>query len=83
MADRRRWQDLDPRKRKLLVIAGAAEAALKIIAVVDIARRPADQIRGRKGAWVLAVTTINSFGAVPAAYFLLGRRTSNGSKITK
>jgi len=83
MADRRRWQDLDPRKRKVLIVAGAAETALKIAAVVDIARRPAEQIKGRKATWVVAVTAINSFGVVPLAYFLFGRRRGDDSKITK
>ena len=80
MTDRRRWQDLDPRTRKLLAVVGAAEAALKFAAVVDIVRRPAEQIKGRKGSWILAVTAINSFGAVPLAYFLFGRRRGDSAE---
>ena len=45
--------------------------SLQIAALVDIRRRPAEQIKGRKAAWV-AVSFINTFG--PLAYFKFGRR---------
>jgi len=40
-------------------------------ALVDIYRRPAEEIRGRKPLWV-AVAFVNYIG--PISYFLFGRR---------
>ena len=70
-----RWGDLSERTRTLLLTAAAADGMLKIAALIDIKRRPADQIRGRKWMWATAVTLINSAGVVPVSYFILGRRS--------
>jgi hypothetical protein len=56
------------------MLAGAVEAALKIAALIDLARRPARHVRGSKAAWAAAITVVNAAGAVPVAYFLRGRR---------
>ncbi len=74
MADRTKWSDRSPRTRRLIVAGGAAEAALKAAALIDMKRRPASQIRGPKWAWAVVVVVANSFGAVPLAYFAFGRR---------
>jgi hypothetical protein len=74
MAAGRRWNSLSPRTRKLIIVAGSMEAALKTAALVDIKRRPSEQIRGPKLAWVAFVAVINSFGIAPLSYFALGRR---------
>lgn len=71
---RRRWRDLSPRTRRFIVIAGSVEAALKVIALNDLRRRPAAEIRGPKWAWATALVLANSAGGVPVAYFLVGRR---------
>jgi hypothetical protein len=71
---RRRWSELSERKRKLIMFGVAFEGALKVAALVDIARRPASEIRGSKIAWGTAVLVVNAFGAVPVAYFALGRQ---------
>jgi hypothetical protein len=71
---RRRWEDLDPRTRRLIVVAGAIDGVLRLAALIDLARRPATEVRGSKSKWAAAVTLINSLGAVPIAYFALGRR---------
>lgn len=70
----RRWSDLSERNRRLLIVAAAVEGALKAAALVDIKRRPADQVRGPKQVWAMVVTLVNSFGAAPLAYFAFGRR---------
>ena len=72
--DRRRWQDLDPRARRAITVLGAVEGTLKVAALVDLARRPAAQVRGSKTRWAVAITLVNSAGAVPILYFLRGRR---------
>jgi hypothetical protein len=70
----RKWSDLSKRNRRLIIAAAVAEASLKTAALIDIKRRPADQIRGSKWLWVPAVVVINSFGGAPLAYFAFGRR---------
>jgi hypothetical protein len=49
------------------------EGILKVAALIDMKRRPADQIRGSKWVWGPAMV-INSAGVIPIAYFALGRR---------
>jgi hypothetical protein len=74
MTARRRWSDLSERNRRLILVGAAVEGCLKIAALVDLRRRPAAEIHGRKWAWATAVALANSAGTVPLAYFLFGRR---------
>ncbi len=67
----KRWADLSVAQRRLLVTAAAAEASLKIAALIDIQRRPASQIRGPKGLWRAAMV-VNLLG--PVSYFAVGRK---------
>jgi len=67
----KRWADLSDGQRRLLVAAAAAEAALKIAALIDIQRRPATQIRGPKALWRAAMA-VNLLG--PVSYFAVGRK---------
>ena len=69
-----RWSDLSERTRKMIIVAGVFEGSLKIAALVDMKRRPADQIRGKKWIWAPVVLLVNSFGLAPIAYFVFGRR---------
>ena len=71
---KKRWRELDPRTRRVIVVVGAVEGALKVAALIDLKRRPAEQVRGSKKAWATAIVLVNSAGAVPVAYFLKGRR---------
>jgi hypothetical protein len=68
---KRKWSDLSPRARRFTVVAGILEACLKAAMLIDLRRRPADQIRGPKWLWTL-LTFVNFFG--PVAYFSYGRR---------
>ena len=74
MADRRRWSDLSPGTRRLIIVAAVAESIIKGAALIDIKRRPANQIRGPKWLWVPVVAVVNSLGIVPISYFVFGRR---------
>lgn len=74
---KKKWTDLSPRTRRLFVITAAFEGVLKIAALVDLARRPADEVRGSKPRWAVAIALINSFGVVPIAYFVFGRQRSS------
>lgn len=64
------WNSFSPGFRTALVALAAVEAALLLAAQVDITRRPAKAVAGRKGAWRL-ITLIELFG--PIAYFVFGR----------
>ncbi|HEY1916894.1 MAG TPA: hypothetical protein VGH27_15095 [Streptosporangiaceae bacterium] len=70
----KRWSDLSSRTRKLIVGAGAIEAILKTVVLIDIRRRPASQIRGSKRLWVVAALLVNSAGLGSLSYLLFGRR---------
>jgi hypothetical protein len=72
---RKRWDELSPRSQRTIMIGAGFEAVLKVAALIDLARRPADQVRGSKARWATAVVLINSVGLVPLAYFALGRVT--------
>jgi uncharacterized membrane protein YhaH (DUF805 family) len=69
----RRWQDLSPGQQRWIVIQGAVQSVLLLVAAADLVRRPAGQIRGRKGWWALALL-VQPVG--PLAYLLRGRRTA-------
>ncbi|MGA8208772.1 MAG: hypothetical protein WB441_04390 [Nocardioidaceae bacterium] len=69
-----RWNDLDPRVRRLVVVAGVIEGVLKIAALIDLGRRRPADVRGSKARWAAAISLANSAGAVPIAYFRYGRR---------
>ena len=60
---------------------GSVEGALKVAALVDLVRRPAEQVRGSKRAWAAAIVVVNSGGVVPLAYFLRGRRPGAGLSV--
>jgi hypothetical protein len=71
---KKRWHDLSPRTRQIIVAAAAIEGALKVAALVDLKQRPAEQVHGSKMTWAATIILVNSGGAVPVAYFLKGRR---------
>jgi len=53
----------------LLVPFILLELTLKVVALLDLARR--ERARGPKWAWILAIVFVNFLGSV--LYFLLGR----------
>lgn len=65
------FNELSTTARISLLAGVATELAAKIVAWVDLYRRPADQVRGPRWAWVLA-QFINGLG--PAAYWAVGRK---------
>lgn len=72
MAKKKTWAELTPSEKKAIYVGGAIELALTTVALVDLARREDDQVRGRKWAWLLSFV-MQPFG--PVAYFLYGRRS--------
>jgi hypothetical protein len=70
----KQWSNLSERTRRLIIAAAVADGTLKIAALIDIKRRPADQIRGPKWVWATVVTIVNSAGILPISYFVFGRQ---------
>jgi hypothetical protein len=73
---KKRWSDLSTSQRAGVAGAGVVQLSLLAAALIDLRRRPADQIKGSKAMWV-AVSFVNFLG--PLAYFAFGRkRASSG-----
>jgi hypothetical protein len=70
-----RWNDLSPRTRRLILVVAAVEGLLKVVALVDLKRRPASQVNGSKIGWAAAIALVNSVGLVPVLYFRRGRKS--------
>jgi hypothetical protein len=66
--------DFSERTRKLLIAGAVGEGILKVVALIDIKRRPASQIRGPKWVWAAVMVLVGSAGILPISYFLLGRK---------
>ena len=71
---KRRWKDLDPRVRQVLLVAAGVEAGLRIAALIDLAQRPAGGVVGGRRPRALALVGVSSLGILPVLYFLRGRR---------
>ena len=67
----RRWSELSSGQRRAIVLSGVVQVTLLIAALVDIRRRPQEEIRGSKRLWT-AAAFVNFVG--PLSYFVLGRR---------
>jgi hypothetical protein len=73
MAPKRSWDDLSPRQRTAIVVGATVELVLTAVALTDLARRPAAQVRGPKALWAIGCF-VQPVG--PVAYLMLGRRTA-------
>jgi hypothetical protein len=73
MARNKNWRDLRTRENAPLVLRGIVQFALLAAALVDMHRRPAEEINGSKWLWS-AVALVNFMGIGPIVYFLLGRK---------
>ena len=71
MATTKRWSDLTGRQQRIIVVVGALELAVTASALIDLARRPAQQVRGPRQLWLLGCF-VQPVG--PIAYLALGRR---------
>ena len=68
---RRTWKELSGGQKAAIIGLGAVQVALAGAAWIDLARRPAETVRGPKGVWALAIA-VNFVG--PISYFAIGRR---------
>ena len=73
MATRKRWSDLTVPQRAAILVGASLELALTATALVDLAGRPAAQVRGPKAIWALGCF-VQPVG--PVGYLVLGRRPS-------
>ncbi|HEY9339097.1 hypothetical protein [Kribbella sp. NPDC050459] len=71
----KKWAELSPQQQRLVIAGVVVESVLKAVALADLARRPAAQVRGPKPMWALLLTLSNSLGVAPVIYWLYGRRT--------
>ena len=68
---KKRWEELGNPQKGAIVLLGVVQLGLLAAALVDIYRRPAGEIGGRKSLWA-AAAFVNFAG--PISYFLFGRR---------
>lgn len=68
---KRRWSELSDGQRAGVVAGGVVQIGLLVAALVDLRRRPSDEVRGSKALWT-AACFVNFVG--PLAYFKFGRR---------
>lgn len=73
MITQKSWRDLTTPQKSAVSMAGLLQVGLLVAALVDLRRRPAEQINGSKRLWT-AVAFINFLG--PISYFLFGRKRS-------
>ena len=71
MSKKKRWSDLSTEQRAGVAGAGVVQVALLVAALVDLWRRPREEVKGSKAIWA-AVSFVNFVG--PIAYFKFGRR---------
>lgn len=70
---RKKWDDLHPRTRRIILVGALVDGAAKAAALLDLKQRPADEVRGSKSVWATTITLVNSAGILPLVYFLRGR----------
>lgn len=68
---KKKWRDLSPTQRRLIVAAGSAQVSLAITAWIDLIRRDRALVNGPKPMWA-AIIALNTVG--PLSYFVWGRR---------
>ena len=67
----KKWDDLSSGQKTAILVAASVELALTATALVDLARRPRELVRGPKPLWALGCF-VQPVG--PIAYLALGRR---------
>jgi hypothetical protein len=68
--------NLSDRQRQIIIVAAVFETALKTAMLIDLRRRPANQVRGPKWLWA-STALINTAGLAPLSYFIVGRTPSH------
>ena len=71
MAKRKSWSELSTGQQRTIIVTAAVELVLTTVALVDLARRPGEQVRGPKALWALGCF-VQPIG--PVTYLAVGRR---------
>jgi uncharacterized protein (DUF2252 family) len=71
MAKAKQWSDLSTGQQVRGAVAGVIQLALATAAWTDLAKRPDDEVNGRKWVWAIVIA-VNFIG--PISYFIFGRR---------
>ncbi|MCD9625335.1 hypothetical protein [Rhabdothermincola salaria] len=66
-----RWDRMPVGRKILLMAFVAVRISLTVSALVDLADRPAESVRGKKRTWALAIVGVDIIG--PLAYYWRGR----------
>jgi len=67
----KKWAELTSAQKTVILTVASIEMSLTATAAVDLVRRPASQVHGRKGLWALALF-VQPVG--PVAYLWTHRR---------
>ncbi len=70
MATKKKWSELSGTQQRAISLVGTLEVALTVAALVDLVRRPADEVRGPKALWAVGCF-VQPIG--PVAYLAWGR----------
>jgi hypothetical protein len=76
MGKRKRWRE--PSMRSSIMVAGVLQVLLAPVALLDLRRRPSDQVKGSKKLRA-AAAFVNFVG--PLAYFAFGRRPTEPTSL--
>jgi hypothetical protein len=79
MSKNKKWSELSTAKKIGTGLIGLIQVSLMVAALIDIRRRPAEEINGSKKMWT-ALAFVNWIG--PIAYFIKGRKRSAAPSIT-
>lgn len=69
------WSELSPLKRVAIVKLVVLDLGSRTWALIDLAHRPKNQVRGSKTVWALALTLVSSVGILPTIYLTRARKT--------
>ncbi|UGU30539.1 hypothetical protein LT350_29120 [Mycolicibacterium smegmatis] len=72
---KKRWNDLSPTAKAAVIGVAAVDAGLRAWALRDLAGRDANQVRGPKKLWSVALGLVTSGGMLPALYLVAGRKS--------
>jgi hypothetical protein len=69
--DQKRWENMSPAARSLILVLGVVQIGLLVAALRDIRARTPEEINGNRKLWTAALF-VNFVG--PISYFIWGRK---------
>ena len=70
------WSELSPGVRRAIVAIAAVDTTARAIALNDLRKRSAGEVRGQNAAWRWGLALVDSAGILPLVYFARGRRAT-------